>query len=65
MRGEGEHDDVVTASCLQHVCDEFCGDWSPGFIFLVLSGIGETRYNCGDPSRGRCSACVDHDEKFH
>ena len=56
---------MVTACCLEHVCNEFGRDGCAGFIFFVLSGVGETgyygRYSAG---RGRAT-CIYHDEKFH
>lgn len=56
---------MVAACCLQHVGDEFSSDGCAGFIFLVLSGVWKTRYDCGySASRGGATG-IYHDEEFH
>jgi len=58
-------DNVVAARDNEHVSDEFSGDRSTGFLFLVHSRIWETRDDSCNPPGGRSSARGDKDEKLH
>lgn len=56
---------MITTCLLYHIGDEFGRDGGSTFVFFVLPGIREQRYNGGD-SLGACDlACVNHDTEFH
>jgi hypothetical protein len=56
---------MITARSLYHVGDEFGCYRGPGFIFLVLSSVRETRNDGSNPSSGSSPTGINHDEKFH
>ena len=58
-------DEVVATRCHQHIGDEFCGNGSPAFVLLVLSGVWVARDDCGYPTSGGGPTSGDEDEEFH
>jgi hypothetical protein len=61
----GAYNDMIAPGGLEHIGDEFRRNWGTRFVFLILSGIGETGYNCRyTPGGGRATG-VYHDEQLH
>lgn len=58
-------DYVITSGCLQHVCDQLCGDGRAGFVFLVLAGVGKVGNHGGDATGRGGFASIDNYEEFH
>lgn len=56
---------MVTTRLLDHVGYEFSCDRRPALILLVLSGIREQWYNCGDSFGARNFASMNHDAQLH
>ncbi len=56
---------MITAGRLQHIRNQFRGDGSPGFVFLVLARVREVWNDGGDAPGGRSLARVDHDKELH
>jgi hypothetical protein len=59
------YDDVITASSLKHIGNKLSSDRRSGFIFLVLSCVGETRYYSSNATSGGSATSINHNEKFH
>lgn len=64
-RVQVHRDDVVAARRLEHVGHQLRRDGCSGFVFLVLSGVGEVREHRRHSSRRGSLACVANDEEFH
>lgn len=56
---------MVTASRLQHIRHQLCGDGGSGPVFFVLARVGEVGDYGGDAPRGGGLAGVDYDEELH
>lgn len=57
--------DVVAASCLEHVCHELSRDGCTALVLLILARVGEVGNDSGDTPGGSSFASVDHDEELH
>ena len=56
---------MIAPGGLEHIGDEFRRNWGTRFVFLILSGIGETGYNGRYTSGGGRATGVYHDEQLH
>lgn len=58
-------DNVVTASGLEHVCNQLRRDWCTRLVLLILASVWEVWDNSGDAA-SRCGlAGIDHDQELH
>ena len=59
------HNNMVTSTLLQHICNKLGCDRRSTFVFLILASVREQWQNCRD-SLCTCNlACVYHDAHFH
>lgn len=56
---------MITARSLKHIGNKLGGNWCAGFIFLILTSVGETWYYSSNTSSGSSATGIDHNEKFH